>query len=359
MIELAQHIETLLLENDCVIIPSLGGFVAHYTTAERVDTENLFLPPTRTIGFNSKLKMNDGLLVQSFMSVYGTTFSDATKMVDQKVQGLFSTLYQTGKIELPNIGDIYHSIDGNYTFQPYENKLTSPQFYGLGSFEMFELTTLKQRHNVQTTSYQSKKVTIPQLNLNYTAMLQTAAMVAIIFVLSVLSTPIKNTDSVRNNQAWILPNELFDQIKGNSLITKPINNSKIDLPKPIASISTNTNEVINNKEDKEHSIASEQNKQVTLDVTTNNTQSTQPKIEHNKNNTKRYHIIVASLPSIHAAQKQAQLLQEEGNEEAQAIICGTKMRVSIKSYSNKDEANDAVIHLRKKPQYQGAWVLRK
>ena len=30
MIELARHIEILLLENDCVIIPDFGGFIAHY-----------------------------------------------------------------------------------------------------------------------------------------------------------------------------------------------------------------------------------------------------------------------------------------------------------------------------------------
>ena len=29
MIELARHIEILLLENDCVIIPDFGGFIAH------------------------------------------------------------------------------------------------------------------------------------------------------------------------------------------------------------------------------------------------------------------------------------------------------------------------------------------
>ena len=42
MIELAQHIEVLLLENDCVIVPGLGGFVAHYTPAMRVAEENTF-----------------------------------------------------------------------------------------------------------------------------------------------------------------------------------------------------------------------------------------------------------------------------------------------------------------------------
>ena len=56
MIELAQHIEALLLENDCVIVPGFGGFVAHYAPATHVKEENLFLPPTRTIGFNPQLK---------------------------------------------------------------------------------------------------------------------------------------------------------------------------------------------------------------------------------------------------------------------------------------------------------------
>ena len=60
MIELAQHIEALLLENDCVIVPGFGGFVAHYAPATHVKEENLFLPPTRIIGFNSQLKLNTG-----------------------------------------------------------------------------------------------------------------------------------------------------------------------------------------------------------------------------------------------------------------------------------------------------------
>lgn len=57
MIELAQHIEVLLLENDCVIVPGFGGFVAHYAPATHVKEESLFLPPTRTIGFNPQLKL--------------------------------------------------------------------------------------------------------------------------------------------------------------------------------------------------------------------------------------------------------------------------------------------------------------
>ena len=55
MIELARHIEILLLENDCVIIPDFGGFIAHYQPARYIKEENLYLPPVRTIGFNPQL----------------------------------------------------------------------------------------------------------------------------------------------------------------------------------------------------------------------------------------------------------------------------------------------------------------
>ena len=67
MIELSKHIEVLLLENDCVIVPGLGGFIAHKRQAAYSIQKGEFMPPLRTIGFNPQLIMNDGLLVQSYM----------------------------------------------------------------------------------------------------------------------------------------------------------------------------------------------------------------------------------------------------------------------------------------------------
>ena len=52
MIELVKHIEILLLENDCVIVPGLGGFIAHNRPAQYCTETNEFCPPLRTIGFN-------------------------------------------------------------------------------------------------------------------------------------------------------------------------------------------------------------------------------------------------------------------------------------------------------------------
>ncbi len=120
MIELAQHIEVLLLENDCVIVPGLGGFVAHYAPAMRVAEENTFLPPTRTIGFNPQLKMNDGCWCNLIWLYMALTFSDATKIVDKTVKELLSLLHEDGKADLPNVGELRYSIHDTYDFVPLQ-----------------------------------------------------------------------------------------------------------------------------------------------------------------------------------------------------------------------------------------------
>lgn len=85
MIELARHIEILLLDNDCVIVPGLGGFVSHPVVARRIDDEGLFMPPGRTLGFNPMMKLNDGLLVQSYMTAYDVTYPEAVKLVEAQI----------------------------------------------------------------------------------------------------------------------------------------------------------------------------------------------------------------------------------------------------------------------------------
>ncbi|GAE84300.1 hypothetical protein JCM10512_2634 [Bacteroides reticulotermitis JCM 10512] len=104
------------MENDCVIIPNFGGFVAHYSPATRVEEENLFLPPMRTIGFNPQLKLNDGVLVQSYMTVHDTNFSDATRLIENQVNELIAQLHEEGKISLENIGEVRYNIHGVYEF---------------------------------------------------------------------------------------------------------------------------------------------------------------------------------------------------------------------------------------------------
>lgn len=136
MIELAKHIEILLLDNDCVIVPDFGGFMAHHVDAVYDTEEGLFLPPRRTLGFNPQLYINDSLLAQSYVEAYDLSYPDAIQRIESEVREIRQTLNQEGFYELPDIGIIRQNGDDNYDFEPCPSGILTPSIYALNSFEM-------------------------------------------------------------------------------------------------------------------------------------------------------------------------------------------------------------------------------
>jgi len=189
MIELLKHIEALLLENDCVIIPSFGGFVSHYTSARWIEEEGLFLPPTRSIGFNPQLKMNDGLLVQSYMTAYCTDFSDASKLVEKAVKELDNTLHDEGKVEMHGIGDMFYTIHENLQFKPYEDGVTTPGLYGLSSFEISKLDNIVKENDKETIVDESNS-DVYEIRVSRSFLRTAVAVAAAVIVFFLMSTPV-------------------------------------------------------------------------------------------------------------------------------------------------------------------------
>lgn len=349
MMELARHIEALLLENDCVIVPKLGGFVTHYTPAMRVEEENLFLPPIRMIGFNPQLKMNDGLLVQSYMAVYNTSFSGATKIVDKEVDRVFATLHEEGKADLPNIGELHYSIHGTYDFIPYDDRITTPFLYGLDSFKMRELSAMAQlssRKVIPFTVVAERKNYKFEIKAYRSYWINAIAMIAVAALFFFLSTPIENTEVVEGNYAQLLPGELFGKIEKQSLAITPIILRR-------AKEGTKVKEQFKNKTavspDSQLKHAGE-----TIHMDT--AQKTEDKLTAPS---KSYHIIIASVGSEKDAEAMAKQLIEKGFSDARAIIGDGKMRVSIESCGTESEAYRALNKIRQNETYQNAWVLNK
>jgi len=384
MIELAQHIEVLLLENDCVIVPGLGGFVAHYTPAMRVAEENVFLPPTRIIGFNPQLKMNDGLLVQSYMAVYDTDFSDATRIVEKEVAYIFTILHEEGKVDLPNIGELHYSIHGTYDFAPYDYKITTPYLYGLDSFEMQELVELKKTYMEKTIRYsvpvvpEDKKRKF-EFKFNRSYLSNAVAMIAVVALFFFLSTPIENTEVVEGNYAQLLPNELFEMIEKESLAINPIVVSrKADTPKASAQKNTGrkskkkvvpvaVREVKVGQANAQNAPVVSQPKQQAAEVSSSTSVTTKSEVQKTTAGTvapslvsaQKYHVIIASVGTEKDAEAMAKQLIEKGYPHAKAIVGDGKMRVSIESCSTKTEAYQALNRVRQNERYKNAWVLKK
>lgn len=135
VIKIDRHIEILLLNNDCVIVPGLGGFVAYHVNARFAEEDNLYLPPYRTLGFNPLLTMNDSLLVQSYIETYDISYPEAINQIEDEVKAIRHQLSEVGMLELNDLGKLVINKEGNLEFEPYESGILTPEYYGLNSFE--------------------------------------------------------------------------------------------------------------------------------------------------------------------------------------------------------------------------------
>jgi hypothetical protein len=127
---LVQHIENLLPEHDCVVVPGLGGFVQNEIQAKINKDTDLFYPITKELFFNAKLKFNDGLLAQSYQENYGMSFEEANQDIRVAVQEITDKLNQGKFIRLGRIGTM--SLNENQiVFRPDHKNLFFPDAYGL------------------------------------------------------------------------------------------------------------------------------------------------------------------------------------------------------------------------------------
>ena len=172
--ELERHIESLLLHNDCVMVPGMGGFISHYVPARYEETENTFLPPYRSLGFNPQLRLNDSLLVQSYMAVNGMSYEDATDKVKQDVDEVTTTLHRTGRYNFASLGVFTINDEGNIEFEPTEAGVLSPTLYGL---DLFEFRPLAQQARFETLSDDE-----PYIRIKVRTLKTVAASAAAVFI---------------------------------------------------------------------------------------------------------------------------------------------------------------------------------
>lgn len=362
MIDLAQHIESLLLENDCVIVPGLGGFITHYTSAERIEDEQLFLPPVRKVGFNPQLKLNDGLLVQSYMSVYGTNFPDANKQVNKEIQALFQQLHEEGKIDLPNVGELRCTIHGTYDFIPYDQKLATPSLYGLDSFEMRKLSDLPMQAPARTTLPMQEEVpaaTRRTLHLHPYRWAGIAAMIAVIMLSFFFSAPIENTEIMSGNYARLLPEQLFGQLEGLQLTVTPIS-----VQQPSKTRQTPADKPAKEQSLKEKETEEAESPQTDTEETefqeagTESTGTAGTGIKETETKPVLFHVIIASVGTQADADNMARRLVAQGYASASVISGNGRIRVSLCSYATEQEAYRKIAQLRNTDDFPGAWVLK-
>ena len=125
---LAEKIEKLLLNNECVIIHSFGGFIKNDKSATIV-ADNI-TPPMVEVSFNSMLRHDDGLLCSLIADENNISYKAATQVVNKHLENLRSGLLQENRVIFGNIGEFIRTND-TIEFIPFVADYL-PENYGQG-----------------------------------------------------------------------------------------------------------------------------------------------------------------------------------------------------------------------------------
>jgi cell division septation protein DedD len=129
-LDLSYHIEELLFLNDCVIIPTIGGFIVNYASASIDFVEQQLLPPQKSVSFNPKLVNNDGLLANHIAQKEHLTYKQATLKIEAFSRQIEIDLFNNKIVHFENIGKLYFNSDSKLEFVPAETNFLKDA-YGL------------------------------------------------------------------------------------------------------------------------------------------------------------------------------------------------------------------------------------
>jgi len=350
MNDLQRHIEILLLENECVVVPDFGGFMTHHVHA-CYDAENhLMFPPQRTLGFNPQLRMNDSTLVQSYVEAYDISYPEALRQVAEDVEEMKHTLECEGSYTLNNLGTLTVNQEGNYEFTPCEAGILCPEYYGLGTVE------LKQLNDLQTDNKPVKAaevIELPQTNSQE----EVAEEPNLIDIMS--ANEQQDDDTVHIKSSWVRNAvAIAAAITAFFLLSTPIVNSEMGtrtmshlqsniiyklMPKDSNKIPA---EPVKMKVDQKKEVKVQPEKPaVTTETVSKAMQPT-------------YYIVLASQVKKSNAEYFVQKLQQDGFADAKVLVTNKIVRVVCGEFSSEAEAYRQLNQVSTKPGFEEAWVLK-
>ena len=298
---ITEHIEVLLARHDYVVVPGFGGFVLQFQHA--TVHENYIAPPCQTISFNPLMNQSDGLLAIEISRSRGISYRQATDLINSEVTDFLSGLNNGHTVEFGRMGWFEKSASATLVFTPVNFASFLPSNTGLD--------------NVYLQRNDKRKDTVV-IRFNRQKFLRYAAAIALLIGLLLVSPQLN--DVRINQQAGLLPQHL-------ETVVTPVQTTTADTlteVQPCPELKTDT---IQNE----------------VKVT---------------NNAELYHVVVASLATEKCAEGFCQELIADGFDCAHVLEPHKTYRVSIKSFTDRDEAIQYMEELRRTDErFAEAWVL--
>jgi nucleoid DNA-binding protein len=321
MKQLISHIEYLLTEHDCVIVPGFGGFVVQQIEASFSDIE--VLPPSREICFNAELTHDDGLLYTNVSKVNGIDYAEARRLVTNELEILKSNISRQQTIELGSIGSFRLDDDRNLIFASASNASNLID-YGFQPMRMSLLANLTNQ-KVEAEAVAPKDKDIIQIRFSKRKMLRGVASVAAVWMLWMFAAPVSDVKVNTSCAGLIDRAELIKVIQKNEAVAV--------VDSTIQKDSTATQAVIN---------------------------PSTPKLEVEAKaaeNIEKYFVVLGSFQTEKSAEKHREQLTSEGIQQVKVKKMGTLMRTYLCGFADKAKAEHYLQTIRyDKDQFNEAWL---
>ena len=374
-----EHVERLLLQHDCVIIPEFGGFVLQAVPAVYDSGEHLFSPAGREIVFNPTLTHNDGLLIESFMHSDAAGFEHCQQTVRRAVTEMKSTLDDTSELQFGEIGSFVKEAD-RMIFKPVREsgEMFCADSYGLPTFHVLPIAAYQQpeapephekpKPETPVTGTDGSKETRKDSGKYIRMALKTAAAIAAAVVLFLLmSIPVKEVDRTSYSASFV-PQEILMGIgyggaedaaaskPDDGYVAEPAPQPEAAKPEEKPAEKTADDAPATDK------VADRTKKAVAAPAAKAKTEKAatpkQQKAGATGKNEAGYYVIVASFET--RDQANSYLKRQKGAEMADAgiIVCDGRVRVYSQHFQTKTAAVSHMNDLRQKPKHSQAWVYR-
>lgn len=338
------HIAYLLTKHDCVIVPGLGAFVASFCPAVRCEHTGVLNAPHKSIGFNAGITHNDGLLVNAFAKTKGIAYNEAKRQIAFFVDALKVRLQDGETVRLDWVGTLSLSDENKLQFAASVQSAANNAYYGFSNFFLPSLSELEEdmytpaTAPVLTLEQPARRIMWPRIAV-------AAAAIALFLIPSNLNNPGRD---YRSQTANVMDTYL------SVLIDKPAVEAVVEAT-PELGIAAET-VVVPEAETAPVEVEAIETLEPVVELPVVQPAPAVEKVAAVP--TRRYFIVIASLPTRESADARALQYRKNGFEDAAVVSDGDKHRIYVQSFENKAGAQDYLEHFREQhPEHAKAWLL--
>lgn len=354
MFKLDRHIEILLLNHDCVIVPGFGGFVTHHVAARFDDSDNTMLPPMVTVGFNPQLTLNDSLLAQSYVDAYDVSYPEALREIESEVQELRLMLAEHGYFEIHSVGKLYIGKQGLYEFEPFEAGLLVPRLYALTGVDtndreafITHKETVKEvaviQPDVTNDTEQERTITISVSTLRRVAVACAVALV-------LLSLPFLRHDDRTQQLLSSIDTSIFGFFTPREAETPKV----VMAEKPVYHVYVTKKQATKPAEELPTLAQPEKAAESELSLEAQPVEAQPVDAKPNK----KFTVVLAAQVTQKNAEAYVADLKSRGYKEARTIGEGKSRKVVYGSFASEDDAHKMKRTMASSKEFESAWILK-